>query len=157
MEQTMTNDLPVTLKELKDHLHITSDDFDTSLQNDLNAAIAAAQAFTSIDIRQRVVPVSVPFVKTITCPENARIENMMVDGKEIDYQIVNNIIYVGVDSGERISYSVVYGYTSDNCPEDIKMAILLTAARYFNNPVDSVEQLPKASTALLRTHKRYMI
>ena len=38
---------------------------------------------------------------------------------------------------------------------DIKAAILLHAAALFNNPVDSVEVLPKASTRLLDPYRTW--
>lgn len=158
MERTTIDyNLPVTLNELKNHLHITSDDFDDTLLLNLRSATAAAESFTSMELRMRVETVSVPFTKTFICPDDATINFVSVDGVSVSYEKVNNMVYVGVDKGEKMLYQLTFGYTDINCPEDIKMAILLSAARYFNNPVDSVEQLPKASTALLRRYKRYMI
>ncbi|NLZ20297.1 MAG: hypothetical protein GXY24_08600, partial [Bacteroidales bacterium] len=39
--------------------------------------------------------------------------------------------------------------------EDIKAAVLLHAAALFNNPVDSVETLPKASSRLLDPYRTW--
>lgn len=148
----------VTLEELKDHLHIVSEDFDSSLQLNIRSAMASAEAFLSRPIARIVNRYSVPFEKTVPLPSDYdSIEEVMVDGKEVEFTILNNSLSVGVYEGEELTYCVVYGFTSSSCPADIKMAIMLTAARFFNNPVDSVEQLPKASTSLLRPHKRYNV
>lgn len=159
MVQRRTYNIPVvTLEEMKNHLHVTSNDFDSNLELNISSATAAAEAFISRPIYRIDDVYSVPFVSKVTLPEGyTEITDVKVDGNEVSFEILNNVLSVGVNEGERLTYCVVYGYTSQSCPADIKMAIMLMAARYFNNPVDSVEQLPKASTALLRTHKKYNI
>ena len=158
VQRQVYNDQVVTLEEMKDHLHITSDDFDNTLTVNIESATASAEAFINKPICKVVDTYSVPFVKQITLPDGyTEIENVRVDGKEIPYEILNNVLSAGVNDGEMLTYGVVYGYTSQSCPADIKMAIMLMAAGYFNNPVDSVEQLPKASTALLKRHKKYNV
>lgn len=158
VQRIVENSPVVTLEEMKEHLHITSDDFNNSLALNVSSATAAAQAFISRPITKVIDNFSVPFVNQVTLPDDyTRVEKVEVDGVEIPYEILNNVLSVGVNSGERLTYCVVYGYTSQDCPADIKMAIMLMAAGYFNNPVDSVEQLPKASTALLKRHKKYNV
>ena len=156
---TITDFEPVvTLEEMKRHLHIATEDFDQQLLLDVQAAIASAEAFTGLQIRKKIDVYSVPFAETITLPEgDYTIDSVKVDDEEVDYIIVDNKLSVGVAKGDNVVYSVVYGYDCCDCPADIKMAIMLSAAKFFNSPVDSVEQLPKASTALLRTHKKYNI
>ena len=153
----MTGNCPVTLDELKDHLHILSEDFDKSLSLNLRAATQAAQSYLGRDIIRTVTVVSMPFSKTFNIADFSAIEDVQVDRKEVEYTQVNNTITLAVNSGELVEYKLVSGYTQEDCPEDIKMAILLIASKYFNNPVDSVEQLPKASTNLLKPYKNYMI
>ena len=54
-----------------------------------------------------------------------------------------------------IGHEVEITYTAGmkEVPYDIQAAILLHASALFNNPVDSVETLPKASTNLLRPYR----
>ena len=153
----MLSNCPVTLEELKKHLHILSDDFDSNLSVDLLSAAQAAESYIGRAIARSVVNVSAPFSKTFTIPDFATLQNVTVDGNAVEFSQVNNIINLLVDDGKIVRYEIVSGYTQEDCPMDIKMAILLIASRYFSNPVDSVEQLPKASTALLKPYKNYMI
>ena len=89
MERTTIDyNLPVTLDELKNHLHITSDDFDNTLLLNLRSATAAAESFTSMELRQRVETVSVPFTKTFICPDDATINFVSVDGASVSYERV---------------------------------------------------------------------
>lgn len=153
----MLDNCPVTLEELKNHLHILSDDFDSSLALNLHAAAQAAESYIGRAIARSVVNISAPFSKSFTIPDFATLQNVTVDGQAVEYSQVNNLIQLLVDDGKVMRYEIVSGYTQEDCPSDIKMAILLIASKYFSNPVDSVEQLPKASSALLKPYKNYMI
>ena len=51
--------------------------------------------------------------------------------------------------------SVRYTSGMNQVPFDIKAAIMLMAAKLFNNPVDSVETLPSAAKNLLRPYRSY--
>lgn len=153
----MFDNYPVTLDELKNHLHILSEDFDQSLWVNLRAATAAAESYIGRDIIRRVVGMSMPFSKTFTVADFTTVENVTVDGMNVEFTQVNNNVTILVDNGEVVRYTLVSGWEPADCPMDIKMAIMLMAAKYFNNPVDSVEQLPKASSALLKPFKNYMI
>jgi hypothetical protein len=75
----------------------------------------------------------------------------------VNFTFDSGVLTVDSPEGATLTYTVTQGYSSENCPVDIKMAILLIAAKFFNNPVDSVEQLPTASQALLHPYKVYCI
>ena len=75
----------------------------------------------------------------------------------MNFTLANGVLIVDAAVGTTLSYTVAKGYTNADCPADIKMAILLMAAKFFNNPVDSVENLPSASQALLHPYKLYCL
>jgi hypothetical protein len=50
---------------------------------------------------------------------------------------------------------IIYRAGRTEVEYDIRAAILLHAAALFNNPVDSVETLPKASFNLLRPYRNW--
>jgi hypothetical protein len=69
-----------------------------------------------------------------------------------DYSIVGRELRISAREGTmKVSY--VAGMAQ--VPFDIKVAILLTASKLFNNPVDTVEALPSVSQNLLRPHRCY--
>ena len=74
---------------------------------------------------------------------------MVVDGVEVEG---SKIILPDVQ-GETVEISVQTGY--DKLPHDIRAAILLMTGKLFDNPSDSVENLPKASTNLLKHYRRW--
>lgn len=147
---------PVTLDEFKNHLHMFTNDFDSNLELDLRAAIAKAEGFINAAIWQVSQQVSVPFVKKVNVAGyNAVVSNVKVDGQEVAYTYIEGIIEVESTQGKVLTYDVTKGYTNADCPDAIKMAILLIASKFFNSPVDSVENLPSASQSLLHPYKNY--
>lgn len=148
---------PVTLQMLKNHLLMLTDDFDQQLEMDLRAAVAKSENYINGVIWHGVQTVSVPFVNTVEISEpTAVINQVKVDGQQVEFIFVNGILSVE-GSGKVLEYTLETGYMQEDCPVDIQMAILLIAAKYFNSPVDSVEQLPTASQHLLHPYKRYNI
>ncbi|WP_195360323.1 head-tail connector protein [Odoribacter splanchnicus] len=152
-------ELPVKLEQLKEHLRIMSDDFDSILTLHLKAAIASAEEFTGQVIWPGNYRLTADFdrvLKTGIMPVTG-IVSVCLDGEELKG------IEIGI-SGSSLCLpegikgdSVVVEFTAGfrEVPFDVTAAILLTAAKFFENPSDSVEQLPKASTNLLRPHKRW--
>lgn len=148
---------PVTLDQLKNHLHMMTYDFDMSLDMNIRAAVAKAESYINSRIWHCVVSDSVPFANDITVDEpTAVVTSVKVDGKDVNYTYNSNVIHVD-GLGEKIEYTYTAGYTLENCPIDIQMAILLIAAKFFNNPVDSVENLPSVSQNLLHPYRNYCI
>lgn len=151
-------DAPVSVDELKNHLHLYTYDFDATLDMNIRAAVAKAESYINAHIWQVEQRVSVPFAyKTTVAQDVIDVADVEVDGQAVNYTYDMGVLTVKDEQGELLSYTAIKGYSSDNCPADIKMAILLIAAKFFNNPVDSVEQLPTASQALLHPYKVYCI
>lgn len=154
---TMSQDLPVKLEDLKGHLRLQGNDFDDILSLHLAAAVEAAEAYTGLVLRDSTY-------KTVGIPETdvvctdilpvREITSVTVDGHDVkDARIYDSKILVPGAAGKQVEVTFAAGYTQ--LPYDIVAAILLIAARFFEHPVDGVEQLPKASTNLLRAHKRW--
>lgn len=148
---------PVTLEQLKNHLHMFINDFDADLEMKLKAAVAKAENYISSRIWSGTLSVSVPFVNTIVIDEpSAQLIQVKVDGQEVNHMYLNGVLTVE-GNGKVLEYTMQVGYTAEECPADIQMAILLIAAKMFNNPVDSVENLPSASQNMLHPYKHYHI
>lgn len=151
--------LPVTLEQLKEHLRITSNDFDNNLTLLLKAAVASAEKYTG----QIFQPGSFRFagnfqsrIKTGVMPITG-ITSAWIDGNDLEAGVVgiqDSVLCFPLDiHGKSVMVEFEAGFPV--CPFDVAAAILLTAAKLFENPSDSVEQLPKASTNLLRPYKRW--
>ena len=81
--------------------------------------------------------------------------SVKVDGNEIsdiDWED-STVILPGTCSGRKIEIKIKTGF--DIFPDDITAAILLVTGRLFENPSDSVENLPKVSSNLLNAYKRW--
>ena len=152
-----SEELPVKLEQLKEHLRIMSDDFDSILILHLKAAIASAEEFTGQVLWPGNFRLTGDFdkvLKTGIMPITD-IVSVRLDGEELDVtEISGSSLYFPEGmKGNSVIIEFIAGFKE--VPFDVAAAILLIAAKFFENPLDSVEQLPKASTNLLRPHKRW--
>ena len=154
-----SEELPVKLEQLKEHLRIMSDDFDSILTLHLKAAIASAEEFTGQVIWPGNYRLTADFdrvLKTGIMPVTG-IVSVRLDGEELDVTEIgisgSSLYFPEGMKGNSVIIEFIAGFKE--VPFDVAAAILLTAAKFFENPSDSVEQLPKASTNLLRPHKRW--
>lgn len=154
-ERTYLEGCEPTLNELKAHLRITSEDFDTMLESYLRAATNVAEHHIGKVIARsqflfsgssHSIPLESPVLE---------IQEVLVDGVETDgYSLSGNTLLLSDEvEGEALTVSYTAGLSQ--VPYDIKAAILLIAAKLFNNPVDSVESLPTASKALLAPYRSW--
>lgn len=145
------------LAAFKRHLRITSRDMDAQLSLLLKAAISAAEHHIGKVIARSSFVFSGDFTRrirlkgpelsvlSVKCDGNF-IFNFYLEGTEL-------VIRDEVPEGQELVIKYVAGYES--APEDIQAAVLLHATALFNNPEDSVEVLPKASTNLLRAYRSW--
>lgn len=145
-----------TLAEFKSHIRLTTSDMDTDLQLKLQAAIRSAEHYIGQVIAQSVFTYTGDYVKTLTLEAPViGVTGAKVDGVALSdgaWSLSGNVLTVLT---EGASMEVTYTAGMASVDPDIKAAILLHAAALFNNPVDSVEVLPKASTRLLDPYRTW--
>lgn len=132
---------------------ITDNDFDTLAEMHVKAALDSAERETGclflqsqlvITTREQCVTGIYPIIS---------VASVTLNGEDIDYTTYDGRIeFDNPDAGEVV-INCVAGY--DYPPELVQSAIYLIATRLFTNPMDSVEQLPKASTNLLKQYRRW--
>ena len=147
---------PVTLEQAKRHLRITSNDFDADISGKLGASITTADNYTGLMLREYEFSVTGDFTRQIkTGIMPIKEANVKVDGNEVcdvDWED-STVILPDTCNGSEIEIKILTGF--DVFPDDITAAILLVTGRLFENPADSVENLPKASSNLLNAYKRW--
>lgn len=146
---------PVTLEDVKKHLRITGDEFDESLHGLLEAATDAAENFTGLKLRAENYSVICDYSREIaTGLLPIRSVEVKVDGETVEGAVVNGSkVLLPVVPGSTVEMTVRTGYLL--LPHAIRAAILLMTGKLFDNPSDSVENLPKASTNLLKHYRRW--
>lgn len=145
-----------TLDEFKAHIRMTSYDLDDDLRLKLQASIRAAEHYIGAVIAQSDFVYEGPCVKTLILEAPViGVSSVVVDNvtlTEDEWSLVGDKLTVKAEGSEmQVSYTA--GMAS--VEPDIKAAVLLHAAALFNNPVDSVEVLPKASTRLLDSYRSW--
>ena len=146
----------VELIDLKRNLRLDADveDFDGDLTMKLQAAIASSGSFIGRDLNQ-VPAYSYPYAERmeINIDPALKVESVSIDDSELEpdkWSYVDGaiIIYGDHQSVETVKVETAYR-------EDIRNAVLMHASAMWMTPTDSVEQLPKQSTNLLRQYRRY--
>ena len=143
-----------SLEDFKRHLRLTSDDLDETLQMNLLAAINAAEHHIGKVIALSEFSYTGPLVALACQTPLKEVAEVAVDGAEVGYEVKDGVLTLaeGVTGDAMI---VRYTSGMNQVPFDIKAAIMLMAAKLFNNPVDSVETLPSAAKNLLRPYRSY--
>lgn len=86
------------------------------------------------------------------------IKSVEVDGESLeenDYTVNRCTILISQNVNQCEKITVTYEAGMTQVPFDIKAAVLLIAAKLFNNPVDSVETLPSVAKNLLRPYRSW--
>ena len=144
----------VTLEELKQHLRITNTIFDSDLEQKLRAAHLVAEHYIGQTLMpSRVVEVMEAATQLSLAAPVASIISVKLNGEAIPYSLTGNVVSIAQTAKGPVEVTYLSGH--DAVAYDIKVAILLIAADLFENPVDRVEQLPRASQMLLRPYRSY--
>ena len=134
---------PVTLEDVKKHLRITGDEFDDNLRGLLEAATDAAENFTGLKLRDESY--------SVICDYSREIATGLFPVRSVE--VKGSKMLLPVLPGATVEMTVQTGYSL--LPYAIRAAILLMTGKLFDNPSDSVENLPKASTNLLKHYRRW--
>ena len=142
---------------LKSHLRITANDLDGQLDMYLRAAVDSAEQFTGIVLVKSGMELEEDFAKLLRLPlPLMSVEGVSVDGEELssdDYTVTGGkLVFSEGVSGNVVRVSCTAGRT--HMEEDIRAAIMLRAAKLFNNPADSAEMLISASDNLLTPYRQ---
>lgn len=156
--------LQPNLQDLKDHLRLTDNSLDRMLLMYLKSAITQAEhtisrtlasSVVTINVRasgEETIQIDLPYGDDMTDVTIRRVT--LDDANYTDYTLDGCCLTLpvsGVTGRIIVEYAVVVGQVED----DIRQAILLMAARHFNNPLDSVDSLPTASANLLAPYRTW--
>ena len=158
VERSYLEQFQPSLEDLKRHLRVTSDDLNETLEMYLRAAIESAEHHIGKVIAVSEFCYSGWFVRSFDLmPPFRQVVKVKVDGVELtedEYTVDERTLLISSEvSGETLV--VTYEAGLSQVPFDMKAAILLTAAKLFNNPVDSVESLPSVAKNLLRPYRSW--
>lgn len=169
---------PVQLEELKEHLGIYHSEKDYNLTLLLKSAVKVAETFTG-----RVFRCGGEVQELHLCEfaQLAVVETAPVTGIESvkyfdlgnnEQTLATGLYHAGINAvpavvvfgntpatyprpdAVKIQFTAGYPYP-DAVPEDVRAAILLIAQYLYENPGDSVRQLPTTSEWILKNHKIY--
>lgn len=154
--RTYSNGYQPTLDEFKAHIRLTTSDMDADLTIKLKAAIRSAEHYIGQIIALSVFVYTDDFAKTVYLQGPVlSVSGVKVDGVTLSsdkYSLKGEVLTIDAE-GETLEVTYTAGMMVVD--DDIKAAILLHAAALFNNPIDSVETLPKASSRLLDPYRTW--
>lgn len=149
-----------SVSDLKSNIRITSSDLDGPLERALKGAILSAEHHIGKIIGLSTFTLTTDFAQSLKLEGPvSSITSVTLDGVTVSsdkYSLRGDVVTFDA-SVSGTSLIVVFVAGMSYVPFDIEAAILLHAAALFNNPVDGVEQLPKASTNLLRPYRKWGI
>lgn len=148
------------LGRLKSHLRITSDDLDGELAGKMLASVEACEHRIGRIILRSTLTETFRFSHIVSLPrpllsvDGVKVDGVTVeaDGYTVDL-LDGTITFPEGTEGDVVS--VVWESGMIQIPADITHAILLFASSLFANPMDTVENLPRASARLLRPYRNY--
>ena len=166
----------ITVDDLKPRIGIFHAEKDAALQSYINAAVELAERFTGRQLLSATWELQLPKwkfeVQLKHIPVASLISVKYYDLNNVDTTLDLNdpaqvVAAVNVEQPvvwlrqelstferpDAIRIQFTAGYTSGNVPAGIVNAICLIAGAMYQNPVDSVENLPKASIAILRNYR----
>ena len=160
IQRSYIDEFQPSLDDLKRHLRITSNDLDETLEVYLLAAIESAEHLIGKIIALSEFTYTGWFVRSFDMKGPWRkVVKIEVDGVELseaDYTVDKKTILISQEIQGR-EMTVVYESGMSQVPFDMKAAIMLAAAKLFNNPADTVESLPSVAKNLLRPYRSYGI
>jgi uncharacterized phiE125 gp8 family phage protein len=166
--------LPVSVEELKQNIGIFHTEKDSVLAIYLQSAVDYAERFTGRQLMPAVWELQIdtfyeylkiskaPFISLVSIKyyDSENVLQTLVSGTDFDDCSSNPALihfktdFVLYDRPDALQIRFNAGYANAAAvPAMIKAAIILMAGKMYDNPIDSVENLPKASTNLLRQYR----
>lgn len=148
------------LDRLKSHLRITADDLDGELTGKMLAATEACEhrigkvilrsSFTETLHLSHIVSLPRPLLSV----DGVEVDGVPVEVASCEVDLLDGTLTLPEET-EGKTVTVTYSSGMIQIPADITHAILLFASSLFANPMDTVENLPRASARLLRPYRTY--
>jgi len=169
---------PVTVAELKQNIGIFHTEKDTMLDLYIKSAVDFAERYTGRQLMPAVWELQMstfyeflkiskaPFISLVSIKyyDSANVLQTLVSGTDFDVCSSDPAIiqfktdFVLYDRPDALQIRFNSGYANAAAvPALIKAAIILMAGKMYDNPIDSVENLPKASTNLLRQYRLWQM
>jgi len=168
--------LPVTISGVKEHLGIYHSEKDENLKILMEAACNAAEQFTGQIFRiggdtiEQAIEKFTPVIDLDYSPATGVASVSYFDGSEYQTLATGNYTFLDYTTPQKVEFSTVpvatgstekaglvryvAGYASPaTVPADVRAAILLITQHLYENPGDTVRQLPTVSEYLLRNYK----
>jgi len=160
----INGDNPVDLKQAKDHLFINHDEDDQYIQDLIEASISHAEGLTNRKLSAYEITEVIPELsgnRHLKYGNNSDIQirsaNTLIDSSK--YQVgIDQLLIQSTIKNVTLTYRC--GYSSTDCPMDIKAAILLLVATLYESRADvsfGVQQYKSAlsSSVILNKYKLY--
>ena len=147
------------LAALKSHLRITANDLDGQLDMYLRAAISSAEQYVGFYLVKSSIILEEDFSDMLKLPlPLISVGEVQLDGAVLtsdDYCVFGRrLVFADGVFGSRVTVQCIVG--REHMEEDIRAAIMLRAAKLFNNPADSVETLINTSDNLLAPYRHFI-
>lgn len=168
--------LVISVADIKPRIGIFHTEKDTAIQSYIEAATELAEKFTGRQLLAATWELQLPAYQFEIKLKHAPVTSLT----HVKYFDINNVEQIiTLNNYEQISYIIdseqpiiwlkenlflaerpdaiqirfVAGYATGKIPAGIINAICLIVGAMYQNPIDSVENLPKASTNILRNYR----
>lgn len=148
------------LGRLKSHLRITSDDLDGELAGKMLASVEACEHRIGRIILRSTFTETLHLTPIVSLPrpllsvDGVKVDGIPVEVASCEVDLLDGTLTLPEGTeGETVTVTCESGMIQ--IPADITHAILLFASSLFSNPMDTVENLPRASARLLRPYRNY--
>lgn len=148
---------PVSLEDMKRHLRIYVDSFDADLEGKIDAATEWAERYCGMIVAAADITVTGDLRGTFQVPGPVRgILSAKKGGEDVPSDGISYSIDGTITLGDGVEADeVIYNAGLEKTPDGICQAIMLAAAAMWENPTDSVHNLPTASESLLRQYRLF--
>ena len=160
MREIDSDMLAFWLSRLKSNLRITSNDLDDELLATLVSSIESAEHHIGRVIPLSTITETLPFSPVVALGRPlVSVDGLKVDDTTVDLGECEVDVFAGTvtlpENVEGKAVEVTYKAGREQLPADIVKAVNLMAGFRFQNPMDSVEMLEKASSKMLRPYRNY--